>query len=313
MINIDRYSYSGNYKRKRKKWKIAVFLLLFILCAAGVVFFLIPALDIPVLVSFSNVYKNMKELWNNKSYEEIISLCDEHLLKKPMDPLLLTYRGFSFFYKAKNENDEKDTLLDKTIFNLRKARLRPVTGFQGEIEYILGLTYFLKGKYYYDLSIKSMENSLASGYKGLDSYRCLGLAYGGLGETEKELDYFLEALQEEETDYSLLSVGEACMKNNQNAKAEEYLLRALNKTEDINIEQQCRFHLGEIYMANEDYLKAEQQYLRILEVNNRSANAHFYLGVIYDKLNDRIKARAQWRETLRIDPSHYQAKRHLYK
>lgn len=158
-----------------------------------------------------------------------------------------------------------------------------------------------------------MLSSLQNNYKGIDTYRCLGLSYGSLGDSEKELEYFLKALEEEETGYALLSVGEAYMKKNNYEKAEEYLQRALNKAADINILQQCRFKLGEIYMETKDYLKAEEQYKEIITLNKKSANAHFYLGEVYDKLNDRVKARSEWREALRIDPSHYGAKLRYYK
>ena len=196
---------------------------------------------------------------------------------------------------------------------LRKAKLSKKSNLEGEIDYILGLAYFLKGKYYYNLSVNFMLSSLNNNYKGIDSYRCLGLAYGGMEDTQKELEYFLKALEEEETGDALLSVGDAYMKKNNYEKAEEYLLRALNKAEDINIIQQCRFKLGEIYIERKDYLKSEEQYKEIIKLNNKSANAHFYLGEIYDKLNDHVKARSEWRKALRIDPSHYEAKVRYYK
>ena len=45
-------------------------------------------------------------------------------------------------------------------------------------------------------------------------------------------------------------------------EAVDYLLRALNKTEDKAIERQARFLLGEIYLDRGEVFKAEEQYAR---------------------------------------------------
>lgn len=307
----DKYVYHLS-RKKKKKWKILMFFICIVLL--GTAFFLFLPYD-RIIRFFSGKENemNLNKLWNNKNYDEIIRICNEKLIKYPLHPLFLTYKGFSYFFKAKSDSLENEDLLTSAIMVLRKARLSEKSHLEGEIDYILGLAYFLKGKYYYNLSVKYMLSSLKNDYIGIDTYRCLGLAYGGLGNAQKELEFFLKALEDEETADSLLSVGEAYMKKNNYEKAEEYLLRALNKAEAPKIILECRFKLGEIYMKLEDYLKAEDQYKEIIKQNKSSANAHFYLGEIYYKLNDIVKARSEWRETLRIDPSHYDAKVRYYK
>jgi tetratricopeptide (TPR) repeat protein len=96
-------------------------------------------------------------------------------------------------------------------------------------------------------------------------------------------------------------------------EAEEYLIRTINRTEDVSIEEKSRFLLGQIYIDKEDYLKAENQYNMILEKDPRSADAHFQLGEIYAELGDSIRARSEWRKALQIDPSHYGARLRYYK
>lgn len=311
MMRKDKYVYHLRGKKK-KKWKIIMlFIFICVLCAAG--YFFLPFKQIIRFFSGKENEVSLNKLWNNKNYDEIIRICNEKLVKYPLHSLYLTYKGFSYFYKAKRDSLEKEEHLTESILVLRKAKLSKNSHLEGEIDYILGLAYFLKGKYYYDLSIEYMLSSIENNYTGIDTYRCLGLAYGGFGDAQKELEYFLKALEQEETGYSLLSVGEAYLKKNNYRQAEEYLLRALNKTEELEIIQQCRFKLGEIYMEQEDYLKSEEQYKEIIKLNKASANAHFYLGEVYDKLNDKVKARAEWREALRIDPSHYGAKLRYYK
>ncbi|MBN2535338.1 MAG: tetratricopeptide repeat protein [Spirochaetales bacterium] len=307
----DKYIYHLSGKKK-KKWRIVMlFIFICLLCAAG--YFFLPFNKIIRFFSGKENEINLNKLWNNKNYDEIIRICNEKLLQYPLHPLYLTYKGFSYFYKAKTDTQETEDLLTESILVLRKAKLSEKSHLEGEIDYVLGLAYFLKGKYYYDLTVKYMLASLENNYTGIDTYRCLGLAYGGLGDSRKELDFFLKALEQEETGYALLSVGEAYLKKSDYEKAEEYLLRALNKADEPEIIVQCRFKLGEIYMEKKDYFKAEEQYKEIIRVNEASANAHFYLGEVYYNLNDRVKARSEWREALRIDPSHYGAKLRYYR
>ena len=312
MINQSKYIYHLGKKKKRKKINKIVILLIICFCVAILSFFFIPFNRIFTFISGETNKTDIEVLWKNKRYNDIITEYMEKLERKPLNPIILTYLGFSYFFKAKSTTYDKDMLIDKAILLLRKAKLIPVTNLAGEIDYVLGLAYFLKGKYFYDLSIKYMESSIMNNYKGVDTNWCLGMAYGGMGNFDKELEYYLKAAKEKESSLSLLSVGEVYIKKGNFQLAENYLMRALNKANDNNIEQQCRFRLGEIYFERNDYLKAEEQYKNILKINKKSANAHFYLGEIYAKLNNIIEARAEWRKALIIDPSHYGAKLRYY-
>ena len=88
----------------------------------------------------------------------------------------------------------------------------------------------------------------------------------------------------------------------------EYLLRALNKTEDTAIEKQARFLLGEIYLDRGEYSRRRSEYQAASSgCDPRRRMPTFTSGEIYARLNDPVKARAEWRKTLIIDPSHYGA------
>jgi tetratricopeptide (TPR) repeat protein len=311
MLNSNKYIYHiGKHKGKKTKLFVAAIVIVLVL---GIVVFFSFTNKSGASVPGNKIQKDINDLWNSKKYENIIVLAEQRLELEPLDHFYLTFRGISYFYEAKSEPEKKEIYLNKAIFSLRKALLVSKDKYAGEINYILGLSYFLKGKYFYDYAIKFMEASLASGYKGVDTYKCLGLSYGGLELPDKELEYFLEALKEEESSASLLAVGDAYMKKNQYDKAEEYLIRALNNTQDVDIIQDSRTRLGDIYMEKKDLLKAEEQYDEIIKINPKSANAYFNLGEIYFQLNDTVKARSYWRETLKIDPSHYGAKVRYYK
>ena len=255
----------------------------------------------------------LPDLWKAGQYEAVIAAADSILREDPLSPAALTYRGFASFYRAVTESagEERSALLDQTILSLRRARL-VATPFGGEADYVLGKAYFLKGKYYYDLAISSMESSLAKGYEQKDSNQYIGVAYAQLGEYEKALGYFLTALKADTSDMLLLTIGLTYYQMKRSNDAVDYFLRTLNKTQDKGIEEQARFKLAEIYSDRGDLFKAEEQLLAIARIDSRSADAHYQLGEVYAKMNDPVRARAEWRNALIIDPSHYGAKLRYY-
>ena len=254
------------------------------------------------------------ELWNSGDYDSIIMRCEESLKRDPMDTDALVFKGLSCFYKAVSEISLEDKIpfYDEAIVALRRARLSGNSDWVGEIDYILGKTYFHKGKYYYDLSVKYLEASLREGFKGGDSYEYLGIAYTELEHPGRGIEWFLKALAEQQTDLLLLTIAQSYIRLQEYDSAEEYLLQAVETTEEISIEKKSRFLLGEIYTGRQEYSEAEVQYSRILELDSESADAHFYLGEVYLAMGDRIKARAKWREALRYDPAHYAARLRYY-
>jgi tetratricopeptide (TPR) repeat protein len=256
----------------------------------------------------------LPELWKSERYDAVVSTADAVLKSDPLNPAALAYRGFASFYRAVSEvsPEEKIPYLDDAIVSLRRARLAGST-LTGETDYILAKAYFHKGKYYYDLSIGFMQSAVARGFIQMDSYEYLGLAYSQLGDYDKGIAYFLEALKQEPSDLLLLTIGQTYYQMKHTGEAVDYLLRALNKTEDKAIEKRARFLLGEIYLDRNEVFKAEEQYSSLVRLDPQSADAHFFLGEVYAKMNDRVKARAEWRTAFSLDQTHYGAKLRLFK
>ena len=264
---------------------------------------------------FEQEEASLSELWNNRLYDLILVRCNKLLSSNPMDALGLAYMGFSYFYKAVAEvtAEDKFTYLEESVRALRRAKLSSQDAWTKETDYVLGKAYYHKGKYYYDLSVRYLEQARANGHKAEDIYEYLGLAYTQLGEMKIGLEYFHLALDEKATDLLLLTIGQSYFQVKEIQAAEEYLIRAVNMTDDALIEKKSRFLLGQLYFEREDYFKAEREYLQILDLDAQSVNAHFYLGEIYQEMKDPVKARAQWRKALIIDPAHYGARLKYYK
>ena len=254
-------------------------------------------------------------LWSDRQYDELIAVCDARLEHAPLDATLLAYRGFSFFYKGYTESltlEEKIPFLDEAVVSLRRAQLSDKPRWPAEVDVVLGKAYYHKGKYYYDLAAKYLERGLEKGYVDQESYDYLGLCYAQMGDAEKGLTYLLEAIELSPDDLRYLAVGQLYFQIRKEEQAEEYLIRAINKTADPEVEKKSRFRLGDIYWNREDYFKAEQQYAAILQIDDRSVDAHFFLGEIYDRQNDQVAARAEWRKAVTLDPNHHGAKLRLY-
>ena len=310
----DRYRFSGKKKRNLKP------LIVIIACAfvavAAVVIILLNGnpIDKGLFGSEKEEETKIETLWENQHYETINQICEVILNEDPMNQKALIYNGFSYFYRGASQYslEEKIPLFDNAIVNLRKALLISDENIRGKVKYIMGKSYYQKGKFYSDLSIKYLEESIEDGYTGDDTFEYLGLLYSRIGKYQKSADYYKSAIEDNPTDMLYLVMAQTYYQLGNIEDAEEYLIWTLNKTDDFSIEQKARYLLGNILIEKEEYSKAEEEYKKILEKNEKAADAHYYLGDIYDRLGDSAKARYEWRKCLEIDSYHYGARLKLY-
>jgi tetratricopeptide (TPR) repeat protein len=311
ILNYDHYR--TGQRKKRPRWILIPIVGVVVLGLVGGAFALGlpakifgPARDRPAPGKLSELFKAQR-------YDDVIAAADSILSGDPLNPDALSYRGFASFYKAvsADQQEERVPSLDDAIVALRRARLVG-TPFAGEADYVLSKAYFSRGKYYYDLSIASMESSLARGYVQKDSHEYIGQAWSQLGDNEKAMAEFLTALKDDPGDFLLLTIGQTYYQMKRYSDAVDYLLRTLNKTDDKAIEEKARFWLGDIYLGTDEPFKAEEQFAAIVKINPQSADAHFDLGEVYAKMGDPVKARSEWRQALIIDPTHYGARLRYY-
>lgn len=256
----------------------------------------------------------LSTLWSQGRYDELLAASAAMLARDPLNPGTLAFRGFASFQKGVGEGtaEERAPWLDEAVVCLRRARLVS-NQLENEIEYVLAKASYHRGRFHYDQTIAFMQGALDRGYERPDSYEYLGMAWVQLGEPEKGLAAFLRALEESPSDILLLTIGQTYLQMKHTGEAIDYLLRALNTTEDKAIERQARFKLGEIYLDRDEVLKAQEQYFALVALDPRSADAHFYLGEAYARLNDAVKARAEWRAAFALDNQHYGARLRLFR
>ena len=244
---------------------------------------------------------------NQKVYEISTAI----LADKPLNTTARMFHGYSSFFLAVSQTDNSVTeaYLKDALKSLRIALQKSGPENKGQLEYMLGRCYFYKDissnyQYYADLAIKYLLLAQEHGYSSDDIAECLGLSYAALGETQKSIEAFGEALLVRESDTLLLAIAEQYYKigNMANAKAYLFRVRDLTKNEDLIL--RTSFLLGEIFVEDNDLEAAEKEFRSILQKNENSADAHYGLGVLYEKQGDNAKARAQWRRVLRIQPNH---------
>ncbi|HAK44821.1 MAG TPA: hypothetical protein DCO79_02715 [Spirochaeta sp.] len=310
----DRYRFSGKKQKSKKPLIITVSIIAVCVAVAVVLYFTIGSRTETDLINNQEEARTIEALWENQHYETINIKCEAILKEDPMNQKALIYNGFSYFYRGASQYslEEKIPLFDSSLMNLRRALLVCNEDIKGKVKYIIGKCYFQKGKFYSDLAIIYLEESIEAGYTGEDTFEYLGLLNSRLRKYYKSVEYYLRAIEVKATDMLYLVLAQTYYQLEERTKSEEYLNLALKKTTDFSVEQKARYLLGNILIENGDYERAEEEYLKILEKNDKAADAHYYLGDIYDKMGDSVKARYQWRKCLEIDSYHYGAKLKLY-
>lgn len=253
------------------------------------------------------------DAWSDKEYDKILNLCEIGLEQRPLDTLYLVMKGFASFYRGISETDGevRTTYMDTAVFALRKAMASSSIPFKPQVLYVLGKAYYHKGPFYMDEAVRFLEASITEGYTAKDALEYVAVAYSSLGNYEKSVNAFEQALAQEKSDLLLLAAARAYVNFGQPEKAEIAALEALSMTEDAMVREKARFLLGGIYVARKDYRLAEEQYNLVIEMNPESADAHFYLGLIWQDKGDPIRARSEWRKAVSLDPMHTAARQKL--
>ncbi len=320
----SRFGFSSRRDRRRHRRRIAVVLLLLIGVATGGFFLSRHTFGADNTAESSGEGESGKQsekasdslssLWERKEYSRINELCEQRLEEEPLAQKYLAYNGFSYFYRGVSQYTLEDQLLlfDKAVVNLRKILVFEQPLLKEKVHYILGKTYYHKGRFYTDQAITHLQRSLDLGYSADDIHRYLGLSYGKLDKYQASVDHFLKATETSADPILFMTIGRTYYKMERMDEAIDYLNRAVDRADSSTIKEKSRFLLGNIFHERGALKKAEEQYKHIISNNDQSADAHYYLGNVYEKRNNRVKARAEWRKALEIDPSHHGALLKLY-
>lgn len=259
------------------------------------------------------------DMWEAKNYQRVYEISGNILEKSPLHNTARAFRGYSAFMLAVSQSEDislSQSYLDDAVNNLRVALQNARPSSLAELEYALGRTYFMKNRtssyhYYADLAVKYLEMAQEGGYSAKDISELLGLSYASLGETEKSIAAFTEALLVRESDTLLFDIAKQYFANSQGSAAKQYLYRVISTTQDEERLLASHSLLGKIYIDEGNYADAKKEFEVILEKNEFNADAYYGLGVIYEKQGDMARARSQWRKCLSLQVNHPDAMKKL--
>ena len=246
------------------------------------------------------------ELWRNNEYQEVVAIADRFLTDTPLNNEFLFLRGAANYYRAQDEVsfEEQVVAYNQTMTDLRRAMVVGDDAQTDEINYLLGKTYYHKGYYYYDLSLRHLMAAEEAGFHRSDSFEYLGLVSAELGLLDQAIEFLNASHNENGRAIILITIARLYASSEDYESALEFALRAFDESQDTFEKEQSLLIAGAAYRSEARWDDAQRVYEDLFELNNNSADAKFYLGEIYAARGDTVQARVFWREAYAINPRH---------
>jgi tetratricopeptide (TPR) repeat protein len=258
--------------------------------------------------------KEVLATWNSGDTEGTLSMTRASLESRPLDSFYLSMNGIAAYYlsSSKTEGDERQALLDESVFSLRKALAAgdslPV---KAQVEYVLGKAYFQKGSPWFDLAADYLSRAKGHGYKAKDMEHYLALSFAGQERHAEAAAHFETAIGQLSSDVLMLSAAISYKELGDVNRSAELLAKAIEVSGDGLVIQRARSMLGEFAIARNDWPEARKLFQAVVEADPRSAEGWYSLGLVSEALGDPIRARSEWRKATSIDPNHIEARRKL--
>ena len=251
--------------------------------------------------------------WANNDYAEVYEKTAQILEKRPMDGTALALHGFAAYYLFAEQTDLSvgADYLTAAVVHLRRALYLTKDKDIPKIAYILGKAYYQQGYYYADLAVKYLDEAYTGGIEASDLSEFRGMAASLLGDTDKAIEAFTQALAANPSDFVLYAVAENYKKKGDIQNAKLYLFETIKKTGDAVLEIRCRNQLGLLFLAENKPNEALEQFNTVLAKDVNSADAHYGIGLIHEMQGDMIKARYEWRSAIRLNPIHAETRAKL--
>jgi tetratricopeptide (TPR) repeat protein len=309
--------YNDPYLKRRKRRNIVLALSIILLgglFTAGLVY-AIPRIATKMPKRETAVPKiQILELWSARDYQSVLAACDHSLQLNPLDSFYLAFKGFALFYSgmAEPDTDLRVSLIDDSIFALRRSLIDGEPDLRADTLYVLGKAYYHKGSDYHDNAIANLEAALEAGSTAADIWEYMALASYQAGMIKQSIDYFSQAIAFSPGSAELLvAAALANFKAGHLSRAEGLAIDAAEMASDAYLKEKCLFLLGDIYRSTGRLTEALQRFETIKTNNPESADAWYYEGLVYQEMNEDIKARASWRKAVAIDPMHTGARQKL--
>ncbi len=149
-------------------------------------------------------------------------------------------------------------------------------------------------------AISIIEKIISSDPYISDAYFTLGNIYFRIGQFERAIDNFRQALALKPDDvFAAINIANCYLQLNQVGEAEKFLLEFINKGFP---DSQIYFLLGNIKFFEQKYEEAIKYYQECLNLNPNSASAYNALGAVYFQLGEITKAEENLNQALKFNP-----------
>ena len=309
------------YKPKRKKKKLFIVLIILLLLGGGgfySVFFLNAYTLYSKMVEFYrlrfNDYTFLERNLESGNYNIVVHEGVPYLEKKPYNARILRYLGEAYYNISSSlTGPEKEESINRAIQYMRKGIV--LSNFDDVLTrslYILGMSYFKKGPLYYELATGYLKKALDSGYEDKQVYEIMGYCYYRLGVLDEAVKYLELTVSASDKDIGHLFLAHAYKDKGLYESAVREFTLLINRSADNAVLEEAYSALAWIDFQEERYERARDHLYKVLELNERSADAYYWLGNIHEKEGDMISARKEWRRALSIDPKHINTIDKLY-
>lgn len=309
------------YKPKRKKKKLFIVLFILFLLGGGI-FYSFFFLNVYTLyfkmVEFYRLWFNdytfLEKNLESGNYNIIVHEGVPYLEKKPYNARILRYLGEAYYYISSSlTGTEKEESINRAILYLRKGIV--LSNFDDMLTkslYILGMSYFKKGPLYYELATGYLGKALDAGYEDEQIYEIMGYCYYRLGVLEEAVRYLEKTVSLTDKDVGHLFLAHAYKDKEMYESAVREFTLLIDRSTDNSVLEEAYAAMAWIDFQEERYEQARGHLYRVLDLNERSADAYYWLGNIYEKEGDMISARKEWRRALSIDSKHIETIEKLY-
>jgi tetratricopeptide (TPR) repeat protein len=309
------------YKPKRKKKKLFIVLFILFLLGGGIFysFFFLNVYTlyfkmVEVYRLWFNDYTFLEKNLESGNYNIIVHEGVPYLEKKPYNARILRYLGEAYYYISSSlTGTEKEESINRAILYLRKGIV--LSNFDDMLTkslYILGMSYFKKGPLYYELATGYLGKALDAGYEDEQIYEIMGYCYYRLGVLEEAVRYLEKTVSLTDKDVGHLFLAHAYKDKGMYESAVREFTLLIDRSTDNSVLEEAYAAMAWIDFQEERYEQARGHLYRVLDLNERSADAYYWLGNIYEKEGDMISARKEWRRALSIDSKHIEAIEKLY-
>lgn len=319
---MKEYRFSRYYYKPRRRRKKVLLSFLILLIFAGGILYTIFFLDFYSLYTrlvdlyrvLFNDYKFLERNLESGNYNMVINEGSPYLSKKPYNARLNRYIGEAYYYISTSlTGEENEEAIERAIIYLRKGIvLSRFDELLTKSNYILGMAYFQKGPYFYELAVENLNKALDSGYNDPALYDMLGVGFYKLGVFDEAIKYLKKSEELNPKDINKLFLSYAYRDKGLNESAVKELNRLIKNSGDEAILEEAYSVLAWIDFQEGRLEQARNNLKNILTLNENSSYAHFWLGNVYEMEKDLISARKEWRTALKIDPKHVGAIEKLY-